>query len=151
MEDRLMFEDSLVEHEQTDLITRWFAEPVPYVISRFIFLRALGLIFFSAFLSLYFQIHGLIGANGILPVASYLTAAKSAVGIRAYWYVPSLLWINASDTALSVLVWTGFVASVAIVLNIFPRLAIATAGVGGGVFFFVLAGVSFYIYIIRQS
>ncbi len=38
------------------------------LIPRWLFLRALGLIYFSAFYSLVFQIRGLIGADGILPV-----------------------------------------------------------------------------------
>jgi len=39
---------------------------------RWIFLRALGVIYFSAFYSLLFQIRGMIGRNGILPAADYL-------------------------------------------------------------------------------
>ena len=41
---------------------------------RWIFLRALGLIYFSAFYSLLFQIKGLIGPDGILPAVDYLQA-----------------------------------------------------------------------------
>src|SRR5947208_8879851 len=44
------------------------------LISRWIFLRALGLIYFSAFFSLVFQIRGLIGPQGILPANDYLQA-----------------------------------------------------------------------------
>ena len=42
------------------------------LIPRWIFLRALGLIYFSAFYSLVFQIRGLIGAEGILPANEFL-------------------------------------------------------------------------------
>ena len=41
---------------------------------RWIFLRALGVIYFSAFYSLIFQIKGLIGPDGILPAGDYLQA-----------------------------------------------------------------------------
>ena len=41
--------------------------------ARFVFLRALGLIFLSAFYSLAFQIYGLVGDRGILPADKYLT------------------------------------------------------------------------------
>ena len=41
-----------------------------YLWARWLFLRALGLIFLSAFYSLLFQIHGLIGARGVLPAVS---------------------------------------------------------------------------------
>jgi lipase maturation factor len=124
-----MFEDVLAGEPRSDFMTRWFAEPQPVLVPRWVFLRALGLIFFSAFYSLQFQIHGLIGRKGILPAASYLPAAHNAVGLRAYWLVPSLLWFGAGNVALSILVWTGFVASAAIVLNFWPRMAIAVAGI----------------------
>ena len=39
------------------------------LIPRWLFLRALGAIYFSAFFSLTFQIRGLIGPDGILPAA----------------------------------------------------------------------------------
>ncbi len=106
-----------------------FSEPQPCLRSRWIFLRALGVIFFSAFYSLYFQIHGLIGPSGILPAASYLTAVRNAAGPKAYWYIPSLLWFGAGDRALSILVWTGIAASLAIIFNVWPRIAIAVAGI----------------------
>jgi hypothetical protein len=41
---------------------------------RWLFLRALGLIFLSAFYSLAFQIHGLIGERGILSGLARVTA-----------------------------------------------------------------------------
>ena len=50
-----------------------------YLWARWIFLRALGLIFFSAFYSLAFQIHGLIGERGLLPVTGYLDVIRNAV------------------------------------------------------------------------
>jgi hypothetical protein len=63
------------------------------LVARWLFLRALGLIYFSAFFSLIFQIRGLIGAAGILPAESYLEAlARSLTPWTRVWYVPSLLW-----------------------------------------------------------
>ena len=56
--------------------SKWFTEGAPYAFARFVWLRALGLIFFSAFYSLWFQIHGLIGPTGILPARDYLLYAK---------------------------------------------------------------------------
>ena len=86
-----------------NLFEQWFA-PDPtrpaFLTARWIWLRALGGIFFSAFYSLYFQIHGLIGPNGILPASGYLDAIRHALGWRRYWLIPSLLWINAGDRAL---------------------------------------------------
>ena len=53
------------------------------LIPRWIFLRALGLIYFSAFYSLVFQIRGLIGADGILPSNEFLAAVAAPVWRRA--------------------------------------------------------------------
>src|SRR5437588_874012 len=92
------------------------------LIPRWIFLRALGVIYFSAFYSLVFQIRGLIGPQGILPAGGYLRAvALSAVGHARFWYVPSLLWIAAGSHMLMAICWVGLIASVLLVLNLWPR------------------------------
>ena len=121
-----------MEDETPNILQRWFApdfgEP-SYLRARWIWIRALGAIFFSAFYSLYFQIHGLIGPNGILPASGYFPAVRDAFGAKAYWIAPSLLWIDASDRALDVLVWTGFVASALIIFNVWPRVSIAVAAI----------------------
>src|SRR6266550_3236886 len=51
-----------------------------YLWARWLFLRALGIIFFSAFYSLAFQIHGLIGERGILPADYYLHEVSRSLG-----------------------------------------------------------------------
>jgi hypothetical protein len=88
---------------------------------RWLFLRALGLIYFSAFLSLLFQICGLIGPAGILPTGEYLQAVANSLGHARYWYAPTLLWLNASSHMLSGLCWTGLIGSVLVTFNIWPR------------------------------
>jgi hypothetical protein len=92
---------------------------------RWLWLRALGLIFFSAFYSLIFQIRGLIGPDGILPAGRYLTALHEQAGAKAYWYVPSLLWFGSGNHALMAISWVGLIASLMLVLNFWPRGMIA--------------------------
>src|SRR6202789_3333719 len=76
--------------------------------ARWLFLRALGGIYFSAFFSLIFQIRGLIGPNGILPADTYLRAVAASVGYsRGLWFVPSLLWLSSGRSMLMVLCWVG--------------------------------------------
>ena len=94
---------------------------------RWLFLRAMGLIFGSVFYSLWFQIRGLIGERGILPARIYLHAVTQAVpGIARYWAAPTVLWVSASDRALAILVAVGFLGAALLTLNVWPRL---TAGV----------------------
>src|ERR1700689_2858031 len=57
--------------------------------ARWLFLRALGGIYFSAFFSLIFQIRGLIGPNGVLPAGSYLQEVAQSLGsLQRLWYAP---------------------------------------------------------------
>jgi hypothetical protein len=97
-----------------------------YLWPRWLFLRALGLIFFSTFYALAFQMHGLIGERGILPAGLYLERISTVFGpLTRLWFAPTLLWINASDRALTVIVGAGLVASLMLVLNVWPRLMTA--------------------------
>ncbi|MBI2194796.1 MAG: lipase maturation factor family protein [Planctomycetes bacterium] len=94
--------------------------PGGYWLTRIVFLRFLGSIYFIAFFSLSHQIEPLIGQNGILPARAYLdrVAAATGEGVAAWKAVPSLFWADASDetlvaaaragTGLSLLLLAGF-------------------------------------------
>jgi len=97
------------------------AGPPGYLLPRWLFLRALGLIYFSAFYSLRFQIRGLLGPNGLLPARLYLKEVVNFLGASRYWYAPTLLWLDSGDRALLALSWIGMIASLVLVLNIWPR------------------------------
>src|SRR5437899_12967896 len=121
-----MFEE--IAKQQPPLLQRWFAPDFSqpsYLRARWIWLRALGGIFFSAFYSLYFQIHGLIGPNGILPATAYLDAVRRAFGLKRYWFAPTLLCIVVIDRALDVIVWARLAASSSPVLHFWPGFSIA--------------------------
>jgi hypothetical protein len=112
-------------------VLNWLLGPEPitekrpgHLWPRWIFLRALGLIYFSAFYSLLFQIKGLIGPNGILPASDYLQAMHAALELRSYWSAPSLLWFGASNGALMTLCWVGLIASLLVTLNLWPRASL---------------------------
>src|SRR6266851_864105 len=91
------------------------------LLPRWSFRRALGLIYYSAFFSLVFQIRGLIGLHGILPANEYLHALAENYGRAGYWYAPTLLWLSSSTHMLTVICWAGMIASVLLVLNLWPR------------------------------
>lgn len=96
-----------------------------HILSRWIVLRALGLIYLSAFYSYLFQVRGLIGPQGILPAGEFLPQVKEALGeVQGFWYAPTLLWLGSGDRALMVVCWLGIAASVAVVLNLWPRLSL---------------------------
>jgi hypothetical protein len=96
--------------------------PPDRLLPRWLFLRALGGIYFSAFYSLAFQIRGLIGPQGILPAQSYLHLVGQSLGHwERFWYAPTLLWLSGGPGMLNALCWVGMLASVFIVLNLWPR------------------------------
>jgi hypothetical protein len=71
--------------------------PASQRLTRWLFMRGLGLTFLIAFVSLWVQIHGLVGSNGILPAQEFLDRAHQALGADAYARVPTLCWIDSSD------------------------------------------------------
>jgi hypothetical protein len=93
------------------------------LIARWLWLRALGIVYFSAFFALLFQVKGLIGAHGILPFTELLADAQRA-GVLRFWYVPSLLWLSPSDRMLMMLMWAGLVASLLLIANLWPRVTL---------------------------
>ena len=117
--------------ERLRALARWCLGPEPisasrpgHLLPRWIFLRALGLIYFSAFYSLLFQIKGLIGPSGILPAADYLQAVSAAFHAQRFWYAPSLFWLGAGNRSLMLVCWVGLAASVLVVLNFWPRASL---------------------------
>jgi hypothetical protein len=92
------------------------------LIPRWLFLRALGAVYFSAFFSLAFQLRGLIGPGGILPGGDYLQTVAQQLGRwERVWYAPTLLWWSSGATMLGALCWVGMVAALLLIANVWPR------------------------------
>ena len=92
------------------------------LISRWLLLRALGCIYFSAFFSLVFQVRGLIGPEGILPANEYLQAVAHSLGYgRGLWFAPTLLWLASGPHMLTALCCVGMGASLLLAVNAWPR------------------------------
>lgn len=92
--------------------------------ARWIFLRFLGFIYFSAFYALLFQIKGLIGPNGLLPASDYLEAVGQAFPWAKYDFAPTLFWWFSSNRGLMAVMWVGLIASILAFLNLWPRAAL---------------------------
>ena len=92
------------------------------LIPRWIVLRALGLIYCSAFVSLLFQIRGLIGPAGILPANAYLQAVAQSFGPwTRLWFAPTLLWIGSGSHMLMAICWAGLAGGLLLTFNLWPR------------------------------
>ena len=88
-------------------LTALFQPRPEFQLASRIFLKALALIYLAAFTSLALQIAGLAGPDGILPFRIYLDNAWQALGYQAWLQVPTLFWLDASDTALQGVAWAG--------------------------------------------
>jgi len=90
-----------------------------YALSSWLFLRVLGFIYFSAFISLAVQVRGLIGSEGLVPAIDLLNRHRRG-GFRRVFRLPTLLWLNSSDRFLSSLCWTGAFLSIVLLIGIAP-------------------------------
>jgi hypothetical protein len=99
------------------------AGPSHAFVARWIFLRALAAIYFSAFFSLLFQIKGLIGPAGILPAVRFLDAVQAQMGWLRFWFAPTLFWLSAGSHMMMAVTWLGLAASVLAFCNLWPRLS----------------------------
>ncbi|MDE3161464.1 MAG: lipase maturation factor family protein [Acidobacteriota bacterium] len=88
-------------------------------------LRALGAVYFTAFVSFGVQAGGLIGSRGILPFAAYFRAARASLGAAAYWEIPSILWLTWSDRALAAVWILGAVCAILAAFGYYQRVALA--------------------------
>ena len=99
-------------------------EPTNYKLTSWVFLRLLGLIYFTAFASLAVQISGLIGADGILPLNNYLEQVKAQLGSKAYYYLPTIFWPYSGDSLLEWTCIAGCLLSLFVVFNFFLRTSL---------------------------
>src|SRR6266566_8507532 len=88
------------------------------------FLRALGAIYLIAFVSLWVQVDGLIGSDGVSPVNQFLPAVRAQLGQDAYALLPTLCWFNSSNAFLHFLCGGGVVISLLLIFGIAPALSL---------------------------
>ncbi len=100
-------------------------EPPSHLLVRWLFLKSLGVIYLIAFLSLWVQVMGLIGSNGILPANLTMfgfrqEASAAHLGLGRYHLVPSLCWLSATDGFLKLQCAAGTAIAVVLILGIAP-------------------------------
>lgn len=90
-----------------------------YVLSTWLFLRLLGVVYFIAFVSLDRQILGLVGSRGILPARELLARrGRPALGLFLGW--PTLAWWGASDRCLRAMTRGGAALALLLVVGVAP-------------------------------
>lgn len=97
---------------------RLLAPEHDYTLIRWLFIRGLGVIYVIAFLSLWLQIDGLLGSDGILPASRYIEAIEKQFGPERFWFFPTLFWLNQSDLFLHLLCGVGILSAVCVATGI---------------------------------
>ena len=90
------------------------ATPDRYWLTRFVLLRWLGFVYLIAFYVAAKQLVPLVGHDGLTPVDIYFQQIRAHADLSAwpgYLQLPSLFWINCSDTWLQAVPWLGVILS----------------------------------------
>src|SRR5262249_35843222 len=90
-----------------------------HVLSSWLFLRLLGLIYLTAFLSLRGQVAGLIGDRGLLPAADLCRFPARSRRLMLLIF-PTLCWWSTSDRFLRGLCGAGAALSLVLVVGVAP-------------------------------
>ena len=93
-----------------------------YWLSRFVFERALAVVYLVAFLCAVNQFVPLLGSRGLLPAARFVRA----VPFRAS---PSLFYLSSTDATFAAAAWLGVGLSALAATGLLERSALASAGV----------------------
>jgi lipase maturation factor 1 len=122
--------------------------PRQHRLTRWLYLRALGVTALCAFVSMAVQADGLFGAGGIMPAADFMDRVREVADQRAWsgleraLNVPTLLWLSASDAMIWTLIAAGMVLAVLLIADVLPGLAVLGMWLSylslitaGGVFF----------------
>src|SRR5580704_5095400 len=99
-------------------------EPPRFDLISWPFIRAIGLIYLTAFVSFGVQALGLIGSHGILPLSEFADAVRSQLGSASYSRVPMVFWLDQSDFAIQVACWAGAALSLLLILDVIPRMSL---------------------------
>jgi predicted DCC family thiol-disulfide oxidoreductase YuxK len=114
-------------------LTRWLwgrhVERTSHDVAVWLFLRALALVYLVAFLSLWSQIHGLIGHDGIAPVDRLMTAlgreyAALGMGGSRFRLAPTLCWLSGGDGFLTLHCAAGAALALALLVGLAPRASL---------------------------
>lgn len=115
-----------------DRLRRRLTGPAPPLrLTRWLFLRLLGVSALCAFLSMWVQMKGLFLSGGIAPAADFMDAVRAHAdahhwsALRRFLELPTLAWLSAGDGFLTALVAIGALAALLLIADVAPGPMIA--------------------------
>ncbi len=118
---------SLYERVHTALRRDFFVGGISprYFVTRWMFLRVLGIVHLVAFSSLWVQIDGLIGRRGIAPAYMLLDFIRNRTGFERIWKLPTIFWLNDSNWFLHAVCGAGVFFALVLIVGYAPPLCLA--------------------------
>lgn len=101
-----------------------------YELAQGLFVQLLGFCYFWAFFSLFKQVLGLYGSQGIIPIDDTLTMSHESTRQKTYFRVPTIFWFNSSDKALKWTAGFGCVISICVMFKIWPAFFLLMLWIG---------------------
>ncbi len=97
-----------------------------YLWPRWLVLRGVGLLFVVIFTGIIQESASLVGPRGLAPLPGLIAQLQAAAPgpVEAFLRAPTLFWFNASPGMVRLLEWAGLVSALALVLNLWPRMAL---------------------------
>jgi hypothetical protein len=106
----------------------FFGKPgeATFVWPRWLILRAIGAVFVLAFTGIVVEGRAIIGPGCIAPVSDYYDTLRGLFPNPVVHFLrsPGLFWISTGPAMITVLEWGGLAAAIALVLNLWPRMAL---------------------------
>jgi hypothetical protein len=114
-----MSQEDEIKQDLLALRPRWVTafDPHTYTLTRFIFLRFLGLIYTVAFLVAINQLVPLVGRGGLEPAHRYLAEVRLFFRGEAFLRMPTLFWMGVSDGALAAVSYVGLGLALALLVG----------------------------------
>ena len=109
-----------------------FGGAATYLWTRWLLLRAVGLVFIIVFAGIIKDTAGLIGPAGVVPLPEAMaqTRALFPSPVEAFFGAPTLFWLSDHAVMPVVVAWSGLLAALALVFNFWPRMMLFVCWIG---------------------
>lgn len=106
-------------------MSQFFQPDLSYIVTQWLFLKLLGVIYLLAFGSLLVQVEGLYGSQGVLPIQEFLALLRNRLGKKRYFHYPSLFWLHCNDRFLRLCAAAGPVLALLLIAGFYPPICLA--------------------------
>jgi hypothetical protein len=103
-----------------------FRTDATFLWTRWLVLRAVGVVFIFIFAGIIAEGQAFLAPNGIAQLGEFFDQLHKTFPSTAEALIraPSLFWVSTSPLMISLLAWGGLIAAMALVLNLWPRLTL---------------------------